>query len=68
MSEEIIKTVDRATKELIDKAERENIKTVFSRSEEIRPCPIGIEESCCKICAMGHAGSHAQKKIAIGRG
>jgi len=62
MSEEIIKTVDRATKELIDKAERENIKTVFSRSEEIRPCPIGIEESCCKICAMGPCRLPRSKK------
>lgn len=53
MSEEIIKSMDRATNELIDKAERENISTVFSRAVEIRPCPIGVEESCCKICAMG---------------
>jgi len=53
MPEEKIKSIDRATVELIEKAEREKIGTVFSRADELKPCPIGVEESCCKICAMG---------------
>ncbi|HNS15561.1 MAG TPA: hypothetical protein PKM08_09535, partial [Syntrophorhabdaceae bacterium] len=53
MPEEKLKSIDRATIELIDKAERENIGTVFSRADGLKPCPIGVEESCCKICAMG---------------
>ncbi|HOV91133.1 MAG TPA: anaerobic carbon-monoxide dehydrogenase catalytic subunit [Syntrophorhabdaceae bacterium] len=53
MSEEVIKSVDRATNEIIIKAEKEGINNVFSRAIEIKPCPIGVEESCCKICAMG---------------
>ncbi|MCX7966024.1 MAG: anaerobic carbon-monoxide dehydrogenase catalytic subunit [Syntrophorhabdaceae bacterium] len=46
-------SVDPATVELVEKAQKEGIKTVFDRAYEIKPCPIGIEESCCKICAMG---------------
>jgi len=53
MAEEKVKSIDSATIELIKKAEDDNIHTVFSRADEIKPCPIGVEESCCKICAMG---------------
>ncbi|HVN95741.1 MAG TPA: anaerobic carbon-monoxide dehydrogenase catalytic subunit [Syntrophorhabdaceae bacterium] len=47
------KSIDRATLELIDKAQKQDIETVFARGDEIKPCPIGVEESCCKVCAMG---------------
>lgn len=53
MEEQDKRSIDPATIELIEKAQKEGIKTVFSRAKEIKPCPIGIEESCCKICAMG---------------
>ena len=56
------KSIDRATLELIEKAQRENISTVFSRADEIRPCPIGVEESCCKICSMGPCRLPRSKK------
>ncbi|MEN6615164.1 MAG: carbon monoxide dehydrogenase, partial [Syntrophorhabdus sp.] len=56
------KTIDRATWEMIDKAERENISTVFSRADEIKPCPIGVEESCCKVCSMGPCRMPRSKK------
>ncbi len=53
MPEEKPKSIDRATLELIEKAGKDKINTVFSRADELKPCPIGVEESCCKICAMG---------------
>ena len=53
MSEEKIRSVDQATIELLDKAEKEKISTAFFRADALKPCPIGVEESCCKICAMG---------------
>ena len=31
----------------------EGISTLFSRADEIKPCTIGAEGSCCRICAMG---------------
>jgi len=53
MSEDTPKSVDTATVELIEKAKKEKISTAFSRADEMKPCPIGVEESCCKVCAMG---------------
>jgi anaerobic carbon-monoxide dehydrogenase catalytic subunit len=56
------KSVDRASAEMIDKAVREEISTVFSRADELKPCPIGIEESCCKVCSMGPCRLPRSKK------
>lgn len=53
MSDGKEKSVDRASIEMIDKAMREDISTVFSRADGLKPCPIGVEESCCKVCSMG---------------
>jgi carbon-monoxide dehydrogenase catalytic subunit len=53
VSDEILRSIDKATVVLLEKAKKEDIGTVFSRADEIKPCPIGVEESCCKICAMG---------------
>lgn len=48
-----MKSVDKATLELLEKARNENILTVFDRADVLKPCPIGAEESCCKVCSMG---------------
>jgi carbon-monoxide dehydrogenase catalytic subunit len=53
MPDEKIRSIDKATLKLLEKAEKEKIGTVFSRADELKPCPIGVEESCCKICSMG---------------
>jgi carbon-monoxide dehydrogenase catalytic subunit len=29
------------------------IDTAFERAEKVKPCPIGSDGACCKICAMG---------------
>ncbi len=29
------------------------IETSFDRAEKVKPCPIGSDGACCKICAMG---------------
>ena len=62
MPEEKIRSIDKATIELLDKAEKENISTAFSRADDLKPCPIGVEESCCKICAMGPCRMPRPKK------
>lgn len=62
MSEDKLRSIDGATVELLEKARKENISTVFTRADEIKPCPIGIEESCCKICAMGPCRLPRSKK------
>ncbi|MCX5799277.1 MAG: carbon monoxide dehydrogenase, partial [Proteobacteria bacterium] len=62
MSEDKVRSIDGATVELLEKARKENISTAFTRADEIKPCPIGIEESCCKICAMGPCRLPRSKK------
>jgi carbon-monoxide dehydrogenase catalytic subunit len=49
----VVKSVDDATIEMIQKAGEEGVRTVFDRAEAMKPCPIGAEGSCCNICAMG---------------
>ena len=53
MAEEKKRSIDRATEEMLEKAEKEQISTAFFRADSIKPCPIGVEESCCKVCSMG---------------
>jgi len=62
MAEE--KSVDRATLEMLAKAKADRVSTVFDRAEEMKPCPIGAEGSCCKHCAMGPCRVPAPKKKA----
>ncbi|UCC16027.1 MAG: hypothetical protein JSU58_06530 [Dehalococcoidales bacterium] len=50
---EVKKSIDQATIEMLEKAAEENITTVFDRAESMRPCPIGADGACCKNCAMG---------------
>lgn len=62
MAEE--KSADRATLELLTKAKNDKVSTVFDRADEMKPCPIGAEGSCCKNCAMGPCRVPAPKKKA----
>jgi len=47
------KSIDQATVEMIEKAAQDGARVVFERAEQIKPCPIGSEGSCCSLCAMG---------------
>ena len=62
MSEDKERSIDGATTELIEKARKDNVSTVFFRADDMKPCPIGVEESCCKICAMGPCRMPRSKK------
>ena len=46
-------SIDPCAVDLLRYAEECNIPTAFSRSDSLKPCPIGAEGACCKICAMG---------------
>ncbi|MBE0417506.1 MAG: anaerobic carbon-monoxide dehydrogenase catalytic subunit [Coriobacteriia bacterium] len=46
-------TVDPAAAEMLTIADELGISTMFSRAAEMKPCPIGAEGACCKLCAMG---------------
>ncbi len=62
MAEERAKSVDQATLTLIEKAKADGCEVVFERAEKMKPCPIGAEGSCCRICAMGPCRVPAPKK------
>ena len=53
MVEKELKSIDKATQEIIEKAARDGCNVVFDRAETTKPCPIGSEGSCCNVCAMG---------------
>jgi len=46
-------TADPAAQEMLEVAHQLGIETSFDRAEKVKPCPIGADGSCCKICAMG---------------
>ena len=53
---------DSASVKMMEKAAAEKISTAFDRAEEMKPCPIGSEGSCCKNCSMGPCRVPAPKK------
>jgi len=46
-------SMDPAAQELIKKAQAEGVETIFDRAKTMKPCPIGAEGACCRICAQG---------------
>jgi carbon-monoxide dehydrogenase catalytic subunit len=53
MAEAETKSIDQASIELIEKAAKDGVNTVFDRAEAMKPCPIGAVGNCCKHCGMG---------------
>lgn len=46
-------TIDVATQEMLRRAQKLGIETVFERAQNMKPCNIGIQGICCKNCGMG---------------
>jgi carbon-monoxide dehydrogenase catalytic subunit len=46
-------TMDEAALEMLKKAQAEGVETIFDRAAKMKPCPIGEEGACCRICAQG---------------
>lgn len=53
MADAKTKSIDSSTNQMIEKAASDGVRTVFDRAGAMKPCPIGVEGSCCSICAMG---------------
>jgi carbon-monoxide dehydrogenase catalytic subunit len=51
--EKTAKSVNTSAETIIEWAEERNIETCFDRAQKMKPCPIGAEGACCKICHMG---------------
>jgi carbon-monoxide dehydrogenase catalytic subunit len=46
-------SMDPAAQEMLKKAAAEGVETIFDRAKTMKPCPIGAEGACCRICAQG---------------
>ena len=46
-------SIEASTQEMIRRAHRLQIETVFDRAVTMKPCAIGLQGICCKNCAMG---------------
>jgi hypothetical protein len=59
-------TIDPATKEMMQRAAAEGIETIWDRAEKMKPCPIGEEGACCRICSQGPCRVPKPKKAKEG--
>jgi carbon-monoxide dehydrogenase catalytic subunit len=59
-------SIDTATQEMLKKAQAEGIETIFDRAQTMKPCPIGAEGACCRICAQGPCRVPPPKKAKEG--
>ncbi len=46
-------SIDKSTQEMIRRAQKLGVETVFDRAVTMKPCAIGMQGICCKNCAMG---------------
>jgi carbon-monoxide dehydrogenase catalytic subunit len=46
-------SIDTATAEMIERSREMEIETIFDRAQNMKPCNIGIQGTCCKNCAQG---------------
>jgi carbon-monoxide dehydrogenase catalytic subunit len=53
MGEYATLTADPAVEQMLEITREKGIETAFDRAERIKPCPIGSDGVCCKVCAMG---------------
>lgn len=42
-----------STQLMLEKARKDGVKTAWDRAVDMKPCPIGVESACCKMCHMG---------------
>jgi len=62
------RSIDSASQMLIEEAEKKGISTMFSRAQEMKPCPIGGSGACCRMCSMGPCrlvGKDAEQKCGV---
>ncbi len=46
-------TVCETTAQMLEKGRQDGVSTSFDRADEMKPCPIGAQNACCKHCFMG---------------
>jgi len=56
-------SIDTATIQMLAKAQAEGCETIFDRAVTMKPCNIGEQGTCCKICSQGPCRLPITKKI-----
>jgi len=46
-------SIDPATREMLERAQKLGIETIFDRAVTMKACNIGSQGTCCKNCSMG---------------
>ena len=46
-------TVCESTSQMLKKGREDGVSTAFDRADDLKPCPIGAQNACCKHCFMG---------------
>ena len=46
-------TVCESTAQMLKKGREDGVSTAFDRADDLKPCPIGAQNACCKHCFMG---------------
>ncbi|MEE9568984.1 MAG: anaerobic carbon-monoxide dehydrogenase catalytic subunit, partial [Candidatus Binatia bacterium] len=59
-------SVDTATQKMLAKAQAEGVETIFDRAANMKPCNIGEQGTCCKMCSQGPCRLPLTKKVAEG--
>lgn len=62
------KSIDPAALEMLAHARSCGVDTVFHRADQMKPCPIGQDGACCRICSMGPCrlvGKDAESKVGL---
>ena len=54
-------TTCESTRQMLEKARKDGVSTAWDRAVDMKPCPIGVESACCKICHMGPCRINARK-------
>ena len=53
LADPIKASIDVASQEMIARSHELGVETIFDRAENMKPCNIGVQGTCCKNCAMG---------------
>lgn len=54
-------TTCESTQQMLEKARKDGVSTAWDRAVDMKPCPIGVESACCKMCHMGPCRLNARK-------
>ena len=57
-----IKVASEVSQQVIEWAEENKMETCIDRAAKLKPCPIGEEGACCKVCHMGPCRFAGAKK------